>query len=100
MINAKRVIALAARLRACKNVLTLGVHTNISGYSPQEIKLIRQAPKIYYPTLFFADLFDAMGKKTFPSYHTYKCVQDKIKQTALFNLLDISHPKTRVFYGK
>jgi ribosomal protein S6--L-glutamate ligase len=40
-----------------------------------------------------------MGKSTFPSYHTYKCVQDKIKQTALFDLLQIPHPRTRVFYG-
>lgn len=41
-----------------------------------------------------------MGKDIFPSYHTYKCVQDKIKQTALFQLLEIPHPCTRVFYGK
>jgi ribosomal protein S6--L-glutamate ligase len=41
-----------------------------------------------------------MGKSLFPSYHTYKCVQDKIKQTALFYLLEIPHPFTRVFYGK
>lgn len=94
-----KVIALESRLKHCKNVLTLGVRTNFSDYTPEEAELIRKADKIYYPTLFYADLFDAMGKKTFPSYHTYKCVQDKIKQTALFNLLDIPHPKTRVFYG-
>jgi ribosomal protein S6--L-glutamate ligase len=41
-----------------------------------------------------------MGKTTFPSYHTYKCVQDKIKQTALFELCEIPIPYTRVFYGK
>ena len=41
-----------------------------------------------------------MGKPTFPSYHCYKFVQDKIKQTALFELLNIPHPRTRVFYGK
>lgn len=96
----KEVIALEARLRNCKNVLTLGVRTNFSDYSPQEAELIRNVDKIYYPTTFYADLFDAMGKATFPSYHTYKCVQDKIKQTALFELLKISHPRTRVFYGK
>ena len=96
----KEAIALEARLRNCKNVLTLGVRTNFSDYSPQEAELIRNADKIYYPTTFYADLFDAMGKATFPSYHTYKCVQDKIKQTALFELLKIPHPRTRVFYGK
>ena len=96
----KQAIALEARLRNCKNVNTLGVRSNFSDYSSQEAELIRVANKIYYPTTFYADLFDAMGKATFPSYHTYKCVQDKIKQTALFELLKIPHPRTRVFYGK
>ncbi len=95
-----KVIALEARLRECRNVVTLGVRPNFSDYSTEEIDLIRSAPKIYYPTTFYADLFDAAGIKTFPSYHTYKCVQDKIKQTALFNLLQIPHPRTRIFYGR
>jgi ribosomal protein S6--L-glutamate ligase len=100
MINAKKVIALEARLKNCKNVVTLGVRPNFSDYSRTEADLIRKAEKIYFPTTFYAELFDAVGKKTFPSYHNYKCVQDKIKQTALFNLLEIPHPRTRVFYGK
>ena len=64
------------------------------------MRAILSAERIYYPTGFYADLFDAMGKSTFPSYHTYKCTMDKIKQTALFDLLSIPHPKTRTFYGK
>lgn len=96
----KRVIALEARLRDCGNVLTLGARPNFSDYSPHEAELIRNANKIYYPTTFYADLFNAAGKETFPSYHTYKCVQDKIKQTAMFELLRIPHPRTRVFYGR
>jgi ribosomal protein S6--L-glutamate ligase len=100
MTRKTKAIALEGRLRNCDNVLTLGVRTNFSDYSPQEAELIRNADKIYYPTTFYADLFDAMGKATFPSYHTYKCVQDKIKQSALFELLKICHPRTRVFYGK
>lgn len=100
MEKRKSVIALEARIKNCSNVLTLGVRPNFCDYSPEEADLIRLARKIYYPTLFYADLFDAMGKETFPSYHTYKCAQDKIKQTALFNLLQIPHPRTRVFHGK
>lgn len=88
------------RLRRCRNVRTLGVRSNFFDYSDDEIRDIRRASKIYYPSVFYADLFDAMGKVLFPSYHTYKCVQDKIKQTALFHLLEIPHPFTRVFYGK
>jgi ribosomal protein S6--L-glutamate ligase len=95
-----KVIALEARLRNCKNVITIGVRPNFSDYSEEEILWIREARKIYYPTSFYADLFDSMGKRTFPSYHTYKFSQDKIKQTALFNIVDIPHPRTRVFYGK
>lgn len=96
----KKAVALERRLRGCTNVVTIGVRTNFSDYSPEEAELIRRAEKIYYPTLFYADLFDAIGKTIFPSYHTYKCVQDKIKQTALFQLLKIPHPRTRVFYGR
>ncbi|MBW2409918.1 MAG: RimK family alpha-L-glutamate ligase [Deltaproteobacteria bacterium] len=94
-----KAIALEARLRDCRNVRTLGVRTNFSDYSPEEAALIRSSKKIYYPTTFYAHLFDAMGKATFPSYHTYKCVQDKIMQTALFEMLELPHPRTRVFYG-
>ena len=100
MVLSSKVIALEARLKDCRNVITLGVRPNFSDYSHEEAEMIRNAGKIYYPTTFYADLFDAMGKKTFPSYHTYKCIQDKIKQTALFHLLKIPHPRTRVFYGK
>ena len=94
------VVAIEKRLRNCKNVITLGVRPNFSDYAIHEQDLILNADKIYYPSLFYADLLDTMGKNTFPSYHTYKCVQDKIKQTALFDLAGIPHPKTRFFYGK
>ena len=93
-------IALEARLKGCKNVVTLGVRPNFSDYGSEEADLIRKAKKVYYPTGFYAELFDAAGKKIFPSYHTYKFSQDKIKQTAIFNILNIPHPYTRVFYGK
>ena len=96
----RQVLAFEARLRSCRNVRTIGVHPNFTDYSQDEVRMIRCAEKIYYPTAFYADLFDAMGKPTFPSYHTYKCVQDKIKQSALFQLTGLPHPKTRVFYGK
>ena len=100
MTNYPKAIALEGRLRECKNVVTLGVRPNFSDYTTKEASLIRNASKIYYPSSFYADLFDAIGKNIFPSYHTYKCVQDKIKQTALFELLNIPHPRTRMFYGK
>ena len=94
------MIALESRLRKCRNVMTLGVRPNFCDYDANEKALIRNSEKVYYPTGLYADLLDAMGKKIFPSIHNYLFSQDKIKQTALFTLLDISHPQTRVFYGK
>jgi ribosomal protein S6--L-glutamate ligase len=96
----RRVIALEARLRACRNVDTLGVRPNLSDYPPPALDMIKRAQTIYYPSPFYAELFDTVGKRTFPGYHTYKVAQDKIKQTALLDLLGINHPRTRVFYGK
>ncbi len=98
-MTSSQVIALEARLNGCRNVLTLGVRPNFSDYTAEEVRLIRSTPKIFYPTQFYADLFDTIGKKTFPSYHTYKFTQDKIKQTALFEMLGAPHPRTRIFYG-
>ncbi len=97
---ARQVLALEARLRSCRNVRTIGVRPNFADYSEQEAELIRCAEKIYYPTAFYADLFEAVGKPIFPSCHTYNYAQDKIKQSALFQLAGLPHPKTRVFYGK
>ncbi|MFO8111883.1 MAG: RimK family alpha-L-glutamate ligase [Desulfosalsimonadaceae bacterium] len=93
-------IALEGRLRHCSNVVTLGVRPNFSDYSLEEKDLIRNAGKIYYPSTFYADMFAAIGKPIFPSVHTYRFVQDKIKQSALFAIKQIPTPRTRTFYGK
>lgn len=96
--NGRQVIALEGRLKGCRNVLTLGVQPDFSGYPPEAAETIRRAEKIYYPSSFYADLFHAAGKATFPSCHTYRFAQDKIRQSALFNLLRLPHPRTRVFF--
>jgi len=93
-------VALGARLKGISAIHTLGFKPVFEDYSPEEQRLILEADKIYYPTAFYADLFNAMGKPTFPSFHTYKFAMDKIKQTAIFQMLQIPHPKTRIFYGK
>ncbi|MFW5901608.1 MAG: ATP-grasp domain-containing protein [Thermodesulfobacteriota bacterium] len=94
------VPALESRLAGCRNVVTLGVRPNFSDYSGAEAELLRGAEKIYYPSTYYADLFAAMGRQTFPSAHTYRFVQDKIKQTTLFQFLNIPIPRTRFFYGR
>ncbi|MGD8959305.1 MAG: RimK family alpha-L-glutamate ligase, partial [Desulfobacteraceae bacterium] len=77
----RQVIALEGRLKGCRNVLTLGVLPDFSGYPPEAAETIRRAEKIYYPSSFYADLFHAAGKATFPSCHTYRFAQDKIRQS-------------------
>ncbi|RJQ77343.1 MAG: RimK family alpha-L-glutamate ligase [Desulfobacteraceae bacterium] len=93
-------VALERRLRKCPQVTTLGVRPNFADYSARERELIRQAAKIYYPSALYADLMDTLGKRIFPSYHTYKFCQDKIKQTAIFQITGIPHPRTRIFFGR
>lgn len=96
----KKALALGHRLFRCRNVVTLGVKVNFSDYSGEEVRLIREAERIYYPSLFYADVFPAMGKPVFPSAETYRFALDKIRQTALFQALGVPHPRTRVYYGK
>ncbi|WP_244154276.1 ATP-grasp domain-containing protein [Desulfospira joergensenii] len=93
-------MAIGARLKKCPQILTLGFKPNFSDYTSKERELLLNTPRILYPTAFYADLFNAMGKPTFPSYHTYKFAMDKIKQTAMFQMMNIPHPRTRIFYGK
>lgn len=95
----RRWVALERRLRQCPQVTTLGVRPNFGDYTAREQEMIRHADTIYYPSALYADLMDALGKKTFPSYHTYKFGQDKIKQTAIFQMAGIPHPRTRIFFG-
>lgn len=95
-----KAVALESRLRSCRNVLTLGVKPNFADYGADAVRHIREAPIVYYPSSLYADLFEAMGKRTFPRAGAYRFAQDKIKQTALFQLLEIPHPRTRVFYGR
>jgi ribosomal protein S6--L-glutamate ligase len=96
----RHAIALEGRLRRCRNVHTLGVRPNFRDYTTEERRLIEQAAVVYYPSMLYADLFHAAGKPTFPSLSTYRCAQDKIRQSTLFSLCGVSHPRTRFFYGR
>jgi ribosomal protein S6--L-glutamate ligase len=93
-----RKIALGKRLRHCPGVDTLGVRPNIQDYGDGALERIRGAETIYYPSSLYEDVFLALGKRVFPANY-YRYMGDKIKQTALFTLLDIPHPRTRIYYG-
>jgi ribosomal protein S6--L-glutamate ligase len=91
-------IALGSRLKGVPEVLTLGVKPNFFDYSVQERKLILGAEIILYPTLNYAQFLTTMEKRIFPSLETYLYADEKIKQTTLFHMLEVPHPRTRVYY--
>jgi len=97
-VTEKPYIALGNRLKGVPEVLTLGVKPNFYDYTPSERELILGSPVILYPTLTYSQLFSTMDKNLFPSLETYIYADEKIKQTTLFNILGIPHPRTRVYY--
>jgi ribosomal protein S6--L-glutamate ligase len=92
-------IAFSHRFKECPGVTLLRTQPNFSDYGTEEKKMIRDAEKVYYPTWLYVDLFITLGKKIFPSRETYVYSGDKIKQTALFQVLNIPHPRTRIYFG-
>lgn len=93
-----RFVALGSRLKGVPEVLTLGVKPNFTDYSEEERDLIAGAAMILYPTANYAQFFNTMGKPFFPSLETCLYSDEKIKQTTLFSLLGIPHPRTRIYY--
>jgi len=93
------LVAIGEQLRHCPGVITLGVRPQLSDYSAKERRLLLAAHRIFYPTVRFVEIFAGAGKETFPSVSCYRFLGDKLKQTALFRLLKMPHPRTRVYYG-
>ncbi len=92
-------VAIGEQLKLCPRVITLGARAQMADYTRDERELIRAADIVFYPTARFVDLFATLGKKTFPSSNCYRLVGDRLKQTALLRLLNVPHPRTRVYYG-
>jgi ribosomal protein S6--L-glutamate ligase len=95
----KRKVALGKRLRHSPHVRTLGMRPNIEDYSETELELLRKADTIYYPSRLYEDVFLALGKRVFPANY-YGYMGNKVKQTELFILLGIPHPRTRFYQGR
>jgi ribosomal protein S6--L-glutamate ligase len=91
-------VALGSRMKGIPEVSTLGVRPNFSDYTPREHRLMMNSPLILYPTLNYAQFFHTLGKGLFPSLETYLYSDEKIKQTTLFYMLQLPHPKTRFYY--
>ena len=99
MVNENtKFIALGDRLRGVPEVITLGVKPNFLDYSGRERDLISSSKRILFPTLNYAQFMTTMGKEIFPSLETHLYADEKIKQTTLFYMLGIPHPRTRIYY--
>ena len=92
-------LSLGKRVRRCPSFRCLGLHANFEDFSPEDKEALRQAPEIYYPTSLYEDLFVSVGKRVFPRSY-YRFVGNKIRQSDLFRLLGIPHPRTRLYYGR
>ncbi len=93
-----KFISLGSRLRGVSEVLTLGVKPNFMDYTPGERDLILKAGIILFPTLNYAQFLTTMEKRIFPSLENHLYADEKIKQTTLFQMLQIPHPRTRFYY--
>ncbi len=98
VIDDTAFIALGSRLRGIPEVITLGIKPNFQDYTSQEKNLILNSKRILFPTLNYAQFLTTMGKEIFPSLETYLYADEKIKQTTLFYMLGIPHPKTRIYF--
>jgi ribosomal protein S6--L-glutamate ligase len=94
------LVAIGRRLARFPWITTLGLRPNLDDYPAEQLGLIRRAQTIYYPTNAFAEMLHSQGKRIFPSLESHLYDGDKIKQTTLFKVLGLPHPRTRVFYGR
>ena len=93
-------VAIGEQLKRCPHVITLGVRAQMADYTRGERELLLAAETVFYPTARFVDLFATLGKQTFPSSNCYRLAGNMLKQTALLRLLNVPHPRTRVYYGQ
>lgn len=95
----KDKVSLGKRLRRCSSVRCVGVQANYLDYPEDVREALARSPTVYYPSRLYEDLFRSLGKRVFPRNY-YLFMGNKIRQTALFQLLGIPHPRTRLYYGK
>ena len=92
-------ISLGKRLRLCPSFRCFGVAPNWDDYPAAVREAIRNAEEIFYPSPLYETIFESVGKAVHPGSY-YGFAGNKIRQTLLFQLLGISHPRTHVYYGR
>ena len=94
-----RWVAIGRQLRHVPGVRTLGVRDSFDAYPEAERRLLLSGRKIYYPTLRYAGLFQALGIPTYPGWVDHLCLGDKVCQTRLFQARGVPHPRTGIYTG-
>lgn len=92
-------ISLGKRLRSNSSFCCVGTFPNWEDYPAATKEVLRGAKEVYYPSSVHEDLFLSLGKRVFPS-NFYRLMGNKIRQSALFQLLGVPHPRTRLYYGR
>lgn len=92
-------VSLGRRIRFHSSIPIVGVHLNWHEYDQKSQELLREADFICYPSRLYEQFFKALGKRIFPK-NCCEFIGNKIRQTLLFEWLDIPHPRTCIYYGK
>ncbi len=92
-------MAMGRRARASRSVQPVGVMSNWEDYPVEVREAFKKATRMYYPSVLYDELCGSLGKEIFPRNY-YRFMGNKILQTQLFQLLEIPHPRTRLFYGR
>ncbi len=90
---------MAPFLGSCQPVRTLGIRPAMGDYSEEELQLLRQADRVFFPSARFATLFQAIDKPTFPSAASYLYRRSRLHQQILLKVLAIPHGKSRICFG-
>ncbi len=91
-------VSLGKRLRK-SSVPCFGINPNWGDYPEAVRQEIAQAARVFYPGPIYQQILAAAGKEIFPGNY-YHFLGNKIAQTNLFELLEIPHPRTRIYYGR
>ena len=92
-------ISLGKRMRCSQSFVCFGVKPNWDDYPAAVKEAILDADEVFYPSPLYEDILRPLGKSTFPRNY-YAFLGNKIRQTNLFQLLEIPHPRTRIYYGR
>jgi ribosomal protein S6--L-glutamate ligase len=92
-------VSLGKRMRGCPSFHCHGVRPNWDDYDDEVKAELFDAAEVFYPSPLYEEVFRSLGKATHPQNY-YAFLGNKIRQTNLFQLLGVSHPRTRVYYGR